>query len=346
MASNILLSVIVPAYNVAKWLPRCLDSILAQTHHNIEVIVIDDGSTDETPQIIDAYADRDQRIVAIHQSNRGLAETRNIGIRKAKGAFVGFVDGDDEIIPEMYETLLQNAVKYDAQISQCGILYCFYDGGRKPVHGTGEIMVFDRIAGCNALLRDDGMEPSLCNKLYAASILKDSCLDQTVINNEDMLRNIVLFDRAKRSVTEDFCGYLYWRRNDSMSHNQDAVKIGRNILKARRLILDYVPQEIKNTAESNYITGAINTYNSLIGKSSEEAFQLRKECIEILDKYRKTDIRVNHNTRLKIWMICLAPALYDTARKIHASRMDKKVKRQAFRAKEKTDGKEGRSWGR
>lgn len=341
MDSDRLLSVIVPAYNVAEWLPRCLDSILEQTYHNLEVLVIDDGSTDDTPQIIDTYADQDQRIVAIHQPNRGLVETRDIGIREAKGDFVGFVDGDDEIIPEMYERLLRNALKYDAQISQCGILYCFYDGRRKPVHGTGELKVFDRMDGCNALLRGDGMEPSLCNKLYAASILKDSCLDRTVINNEDMLRNIVLFNRAKRSVLEDFCGYLYWRRNDSMSHNHDAVKIGRNILKARRLIFDYVPEEIKSTAENNYITGAINTYNSLIGNVSEEAFQLRKECIEILNKYRKNGSRIPPDIRLKSQMICLAPALYDAVRKIHTARMNKKIKKQAVRAREKAAGKEG-----
>ena len=341
MNSDVLLSVIVPAYNVAKWLPRCLDSILAQTYRNMEILVIDDGSADETPQIIDAYARQDPRIIAIHQTNKGLVETRDIGIREAKGAYVGFVDGDDEIIPEMYERLLKNALKYDAQISQCGIMYCFYDGRKKPVYGTGELKVYDRIDGCKALLRCDGMEPSLCNKLYAAPILKDSCLDRTVINNEDMLRNIVLFDRAERSVMEDFCGYLYWRREASMSHNCNAVKIGRHILKARRLILDYVPDEIKSIAESNYITGAINTYHSLIGNTSEEASLLREKCKDILRRYGEKGSEVSLDIRLKARMICTVPVIYDAARKIHVKRRSKKIRKQAAQSRENAAGKEG-----
>ena len=84
MDPGVLLSVIVPAYNVSEWLPRCLDSILAQTYRNLEVLMIDDGSTDETPQIIDRYAQMDQRFIAIHQQNRGLVESRERGIREAR----------------------------------------------------------------------------------------------------------------------------------------------------------------------------------------------------------------------------------------------------------------------
>ena len=98
---NNLISVIVPAYNIASWLSRCLDSILAQTHKNLEIIVIDDGSTDGTSQIIDEYVKKDSRIVAIHQKNTGLVAVRNIGIEIAQGDWIGFVDGDDAIDPDM-----------------------------------------------------------------------------------------------------------------------------------------------------------------------------------------------------------------------------------------------------
>ena len=326
-----MISVIVPAYNVAEWLPRCLDSIIAQTYRNLEILVIDDGSTDETPGLVDKYAGADSRIIAIHQKNQGLARTRDRGIREAKGAYIGFVDGDDEITPEMYEKLLKNAIQYDAQISQCGIMYCFYDGRRKPVYGTGRVKIYNRIEGCAALLDGSQMEPSLCNKLYQADLLKDSCLDTTVVNNEDMLRNIVLFDRAQKSVTEDFCGYLYWRREASMSYNQDAVRIGRHILKARRQILDYVPEELKSIAKSNYITGAINTYNSLLGSASQESGKLRQECIKILCDCEKEKLELSKDIRLKVWMICHTPALYSTVRKHHIARRNRKIRKQAAR---------------
>lgn len=333
MDPDILISVIVPAYNVAEWLPRCLDSILAQTYRNLEIIIIDDGSTDETPQIVDRYAQADLRCAAVHQQNRGLVGSREVGIALARGQYVGFVDGDDEIIPTMYERLLQNAVKYDAQISQCGILYCFYDGRRKPVHGTEKVKVYDRAEGCKALLRGTEMEPSLCNKIYRAELLKDSCLDASVTNNEDLLRNIVLFDRAACSVTEDFCGYLYWRRKDSMSNNMKAVEIGKNILRARELILEYVPQELKREARSNCSFGAISTYNSLIGNRSDEAAELRKECCRTLSEGRKAGDGLPKKTRVRAFMIMHFPAAYETAERIHLRRRRRRLKKQAEQAR-------------
>lgn len=342
MDPEILLSVIVPAYNVAEWLPRCLDSILAQTYRKLEILVIDDGSTDETPQIADRYAGLDPRVVVIHQQNRGLVETRERGIREAAGSFVGFVDGDDEILPEMYERLLRNAVKYEAQISQCGILYCFYDGRRKPVHGTGRVKVYDRIEGCAALLGGDEMEPSLCNKLYRAELLQDSCLDPAVTNNEDMLRNIVLFNRASRSVMEDFCGYLYWRRKESMSNNRKAVPIGRNILRARELILEYVPAELKIEAQSNCALGAISVYNSLIGDRTEEAAALREACRRILKKSGGQDAEMSRNARIKAFSILHFPHIYESAQRAHVRRRRKRIKKQAAQAWQTSASGDGR----
>ena len=332
MDSEILLSVIVPAYNVAEWLPRCLDSILAQSYGNLEILVIDDGSSDETSQIVDRYAETDPRIRPIHQKNKGLIETRERGIREAKGDYIGFVDGDDEILPEMYEKLLKNAVDYNAQISQCGILYCFYDGRKKPVHGTGVLKVYDRQEGCAALLKGTEMEPSLCNKIYQASLLKDSCMDLTVINNEDMLRNVVLFDRAERSVMEDFCGYLYWRRSNSMSNNQAAVKNGENILRARKQIFDYVPEELKGIAAQNYLYGAISTYNSLIWSSTEEVHRLRSECRRILKDYMAFFPELPFNGKIRALAILYIPHTYNLAQKEHERRRGKRIKKQAAQA--------------
>ena len=212
MNENIKITVIVPAYNVEEWFPRCIESILSQTHRALEIIVINDGSTDGTAQLINEYAKKDNRIVAVHQDNAGLIEVRERGIEMATGEYIGFVDGDDEIEPDMYERLLENALQYDAEISQCGILYCFYDGRTKKMHGTGEVSVFNDVEGYRELMQGIHMEPSLCNKLYKRELLQDSCPDKSIVNNEDLLRNSDLFSRAKKSVLEDFCGYHYWGR--------------------------------------------------------------------------------------------------------------------------------------
>lgn len=94
------LSIIVPIYNVEKYLPRCIDSILAQTYTDFELILVDDGSSDNCPQICDEYALKDQRIIVIHQINGGVSDARNTALKIARGKYVAFVDGDDFIIPD------------------------------------------------------------------------------------------------------------------------------------------------------------------------------------------------------------------------------------------------------
>ena len=257
MNKAIKVSVIIPAYNVEEWLARCLDSVLVQTYTDLEIIVINDGSSDGTAKILDEYAARDARIVAVHQANAGLVATRENGIALATGDYVGFIDGDDTVTPDMYERLVRNAVTYQADISQCGIMYCFYDGRRKPMHGTNQIKEYNTVDGVRALLKGSEMEPSLCNKIYKKALLPDSCLDMSVVNNEDLLRNFVLFGRAQRSVFEDFCGYEYWRRSESMSNTVNQLKTSRHILRARKLIWDNADETVGRLHQLRFGAGHV-----------------------------------------------------------------------------------------
>ena len=123
-----LISIIVPVFNLEHELSRCLDSILAQTYDHIEVLVVDDGSRDGSEAVIRRYAERDHRVKPFFQKNAGVTAARLHGVAEAAGAWIGFVDGDDEIEPDMYERLLQNALNYQADISHCGYRMCFPDG--------------------------------------------------------------------------------------------------------------------------------------------------------------------------------------------------------------------------
>ena len=333
MDSDILISIIVPAYNVAPWLARCLDSICAQSYRNLEILVIDDGSTDETAAIADRYARQDPRVRVIHQENRGLVEVRERGIETASGAFVGFVDGDDEIEPDMMERLLRNARQYGADISQCGILYCFDDGREKPIHGTGETYVFDSEQGTRELLTGSRMEPSLCNKIYKRELLPDSCLDKTAVNNEDLLRNYVLFSRAERSVFEDFCGYRYRRHRGSMSNNSRRKSIAENVLKARRLILENAGGDIRKEALRCYVDALIISYNGTVGKHGGEDAELRAVCREELAGMAGKSGALPRSVRLRILAILRAPLLYDAAYSLHRRAMFARIRRQAEAAK-------------
>ena len=123
-----LVSVIVPVYNVEQYLEKCIDSIINQTYKNLEIILIDDGSTDSSGKICDRYAARDKRIKVIHQENGGLAVVRNIGVSAASGEYIMFVDSDDYIDTEIVQFLYEQSKKYCADISICGFKYADKNG--------------------------------------------------------------------------------------------------------------------------------------------------------------------------------------------------------------------------
>lgn len=123
MNNNELISIIVPIYNVEEYLPKCIDSIINQTYKNLEIILIDDGSTDSSPKICDEYMNKDSRIIVIHKDNGGLSSARNKGLEISKGNYVCFIDSDDYLEPTMIEELKNNMDKYNSDISCCN----FYD---------------------------------------------------------------------------------------------------------------------------------------------------------------------------------------------------------------------------
>ena len=150
-------SVIVPVYNLEKDLPRCLDSILAQTHGALEVIVVDDGSRDGSRAVLEEYARRDDRVKPIFKENGGVTSARLRGVAEATGEWVGFVDGDDEIEPDMYGWLLENARKYGADVSHCGYQMVFSDGRVHYFHNSGRIREQDPDTAIRDLL--EGTSP-------------------------------------------------------------------------------------------------------------------------------------------------------------------------------------------
>ncbi len=115
-----LISVIVPVYNIMKYLPRCVDSLCAQTYQNLEILLVDDGSTDGTSRLCDELAERDERIRVFHKENGGSSSARNLGIAHSRGEYIGFVDSDDYVEPTMYEELYKGIVDFQAEIAQIG----------------------------------------------------------------------------------------------------------------------------------------------------------------------------------------------------------------------------------
>lgn len=205
------ISIIIPAYNIAPWLGRCLDSVLAQTHRELEAIVVDDGSTDGTAAIADLYAKKDNRVKVIRKENGGVTSARLRGVAEAAGEWIGFVDGDDYVEPNMYGRLLQNALDTGADISHCGYRMIVPSGRVDYYYNTGRKLQQDRVTGLRDLIEGGLVEPGIWNKLYRKALFTDLAgkMDTAIRINEDLLMNYHLFSAANKAVFEDFCPYHY-----------------------------------------------------------------------------------------------------------------------------------------
>ena len=214
-----LISVIVPAYNIEQYIGRCLESICQQTYKALEIIVVNDGSTDTTGQIIDRYAVDDLRIISIHKENGGVSSARIAGIERATGDYIGFVDGDDYIEPEMYSELLKNALNFQAEISHCGNKMIFPDKHEELHYGTDRLIVQSQQDALVELLKGVCVEPGLGNKLFHRSIVatykKSNMWDSSIRINEDLLMNYIFFKQADKIVFEDKTFYHYILRKNS-----------------------------------------------------------------------------------------------------------------------------------
>lgn len=292
MLNNIKISLIVPCYNIRKYLPRCIESILAQTYKNLEIILISDGSTDGTDEVIREYAKKDSRIIPIFKHNSGVSDTRNRGLDIATGDYIGFVDGDDYIEPEMYETLLKNAIENNADISHCGYQMVF-PSRVDYYYNTGKKVIQDNKKGIRDIIVGDYVEPSPCIKIYRKNIVNNLRMPINIKINEDVLFNFYAFVNSKKSVYEDLPFYHYILRKGSAATS----KINQNKLfdpvRVRKEIFEYslknLDNEIQSVAYSSYLNSIINLYrvvsNSKLKEYKEDSFILKGQIKEIKGKF-------------------------------------------------------------
>lgn len=206
------ISVIVPVYKVEPYLRKCLDSIVNQTHQNLEIILVDDGSPDNCGAICEEYAARDDRIRVIHKENGGVSSARNVGLDIAEGDWIGFVDPDDWIELDMFEYLWKNAEEHEADVVACGM--------RKTGAGVSltfqykETQIFDREQALRELLGNTNMLPSCCGKLAKGTMWKDLRFSEFQIG-EDLLAMGQLLDRADKVICLPEIKYNYLTRPES-----------------------------------------------------------------------------------------------------------------------------------
>ena len=190
--TNPLISVIIPVYNVEKYLRQCVDSVLAQTYQNLEIILVDDGSTDQSGQICDEYAGEDKRIKVIHQKNSGVSCARNVGLNVSKGEYIAFVDPDDYIFPDMYRTLLEAIVTNSADIALCKYQDVSVDGEVLPtesyIHHDFTYLTYEQ--WFKDLVMHTGVAGVIWNKLFTRRSIGKHRFDTKFVRAEDV--NFVL----------------------------------------------------------------------------------------------------------------------------------------------------------
>lgn len=254
-------SIVVPVYKVEEFLPKCLDSILAQTYKDFELIIVDDGSPDNCPQICDDYSKLDDRIKVIHQENKGLGGARNTGASQAAGEYILFIDSDDYIEPDLLETALKNAIKTDADI----LVYGF-----RTVNESGRQMQnYTEPVKKNIPLSPQSdksiflIYPNAWNKLYKRELFEQSgILYPSNVWYEDLRTTLKLFLFAQSIVFIDDILYNYLIRQGSIMQNSN-IDRNRELFDAIDDLIDYFKsigkyEDYKNELEF------VTIYNALI----------------------------------------------------------------------------------
>ncbi len=215
-----MISVIVPVYNVEAYLPKCLDSIVGQTYKDLEILLIDDGSTDRGGEICDRYAQKDPRIRVFHTENHGLAAARNLGLDHAAGSYIAFVDSDDWIEPDMYETLFARAEKTGADVAACG---CFleYAGAVEEIKRSERTM--SGTEAVQALLHDE-VGTAVWTKLWSARCFENIRFPTGRIY-EDTAVVYKLFASSNKICIIEKSMYHYLQREGSLSKVHDMANL-------------------------------------------------------------------------------------------------------------------------
>jgi len=216
MENQPLLSVIVSCYNLETYVDKCVSSIVAQTYSNLEILLIDDGSTDQTGSRCDAWQEKDERIRVIHKQNEGLSYTRKTGVENATAEYVTFVDNDDWIDKNMYADTMTALLSTNSDIAQCGYNEVYEDGFIicKSENIRGSFEVIGRKESVLLILEDIKWESYLWNKIFKKQLFNHIVFRKNLNLGEDFISHD-LFHHASQSVYLNYAYYFYFQRSDS-----------------------------------------------------------------------------------------------------------------------------------
>ncbi|MBR3108170.1 MAG: glycosyltransferase family 2 protein [Clostridia bacterium] len=319
MKNNALVSVIIPVFNVAPYLAESLDSVIHQTYKNLEIIMIDDGSTDGSGKICDDYAAADERILVIHQENKGLSSARNIGLDRMTGEAVAFLDSDDEYQPDFFQAMMDALIRENADLVMCQF----------SIHHTEEKMgpsnlmcverllppgVYDRIDALHALA-EERINQAVWNKLYLSKLWENIRFPDGHVF-EDLVTAYKVIDRCEKICVVEHILYLFRKRPGSITADCSLRNMDDHIaayLHFESFVRENVPavfsQEQLIHARRETLNRMITYYIYLSGKNEKEDMAYRENLKRrILEIGNETGIG-DRELRRKVfyWMIRSCP---------------------------------------
>jgi len=296
-------SVVVPVYKVEKYINRCVDSILNQTYKNLQVILVDDGSPDNCGRIIDYYAGKDSRVIAVHKKNGGLSDARNCGMQYVTGQFTMFVDSDDWLEGEMIESMVSTSLKMDAEIIQTAFYYayddCLYFDDRFFKEDM-EPVVLDNKALMKELVINERVKNFAWGKLYRTSLIKDLPFKKGVLF-EDVFWTHRVMQRVNRYVIMHKPMYYYYQRKDSIAstYTLKNLDILKGLMERHLFLQEYYP-ELTDESLKMILKTCLIHYNLLvIHRKKDKDKRCRKEIASyIKNNYGKLYMAVRDDKRL------------------------------------------------
>lgn len=267
------ISVIVPVYNVESYLSACLESLINQTYQQLEIILINDGSTDNCPKICDSYASKDSKIVVIHQKNVGLSGARNTGLRHATGDLISFMDSDDLLSLDYYQKLSDILLENKADIVECAYAKFETENDITKInqssYKSAEIYKTEKAL---ELLMNEYIKQMVWNKLYRKEVIKNILFPVGKIN-EDEYWSYKIFGNAKKIIKIHDILYFYRQQPESIMGKDYSLKRldGLDALEERIQYMQMNFPELENLAIKKYCLGAIFHFQMLLNNSHLDA---------------------------------------------------------------------------
>lgn len=314
--NNPEISIIVPVYNVELYLRKCIESILEQTFKNFELIIVNDGSTDNSGIICKEYRKIDPRIKIIHKFNNGLSSARNTGIEIAKGKYIGFIDSDDYINKYMFEILYENITKNNADISMCDYMEVYKDKNEIYCEKqNSEKLILNNIESLEKIYDKEGWKYIIVwNKLYKKVLFSEVRFPVGKIHEDEMIVHEILY-KAKKLVFDKSKLYYYLQRDNSIMSKKDNIQ-RLDIVEAMKNRADFFYnnnlRQLQYKAEYEYLKIFFKLYFKYINSGCKWNMRIK----ELKKAYNSMVFRLlknpNYNIKEKVMLILfyISPDMY------------------------------------